>query len=65
MLNYTMSDDRHYATIDPCKGATVRLSIIRFCRKYGWEIPPETLEVVGIVLCYYRVSYSDGGIKGV
>ena len=44
MLTYTLSEDLNRASIGPCIGGRVRLSIIRICKGQGWEIPPETLE---------------------
>jgi hypothetical protein len=44
MLTYTMSDDLNEASIGPCNGGFVRLSIIRICKRQGWEFPPETLD---------------------
>lgn len=44
MLTYTLSEDLNQASIGPCTGGRVRLSIIRICKGQGWEFPPETLE---------------------
>jgi hypothetical protein len=44
MLTFTMSEDGMRASIDPCVGGFVRLSIIRLCRHLSIEIPPETLD---------------------
>ena len=44
MLTYAMSDDGHRASIGPCTGGGVRLSIIRLCRELGRDIPPEALD---------------------
>ena len=44
MLTFTMSEDGLRASIDPCVGGSVRLSIIRLCRHLSIEIPPETLD---------------------
>ena len=43
MLHFTMSEDGLRASIGPCVGGFVRLSIIRLCRHLSIEIPPETL----------------------
>ena len=44
MLHFTMSEDGLRASIGPCAGGFVRLSIIRLCRHLSIEIPPETLD---------------------
>ena len=43
MLHFTMSEDGMRASIGPCAGGFVRLSIIRLCRELAIEIPAETL----------------------
>ena len=43
MLTFTMSEDGLRASIGPCVGGFVRLSIIRLCRELAIEIPAETL----------------------
>jgi hypothetical protein len=44
MLHFTMSEDGLRASIGPCAGGFVRLSIIRLCRELAIEIPAETLD---------------------
>ncbi|NEX19908.1 hypothetical protein G3480_06190 [Thiorhodococcus mannitoliphagus] len=44
MLHFTMSEDGLRASIGPCVGGSVRLSIIRLCRQLAIEIPAETLD---------------------
>jgi Zn-dependent M32 family carboxypeptidase len=44
MLHFTMSEDGLRASIGPCVGGFVRLSIIRLCRELAMEIPAETLD---------------------
>ena len=44
MLHFTMSEDGLRASIGPCVGGFVRLSIIRLSRELAMEIPAETLD---------------------
>jgi Zn-dependent M32 family carboxypeptidase len=44
MLTFTMSEDGLRASIGPCVGGFVRLSILRLCRELAMEIPAETLD---------------------
>ena len=44
MLTFTMSEDGLRASIGPCVGGFVRLSILRLCRELAIEIPAETLD---------------------
>jgi hypothetical protein len=44
MLHFTMSEDGRRASIDLCRGGTVRLAILRLCQELGCAIPAETLD---------------------
>jgi hypothetical protein len=44
MLHFTMSEDGRRASIDLCRGGTVRLAILRLCQELDCPIPPATLD---------------------
>lgn len=44
MLHFSLSEDGRRASIDYCRGASIRLSILRLCRTLDCPIPPETLD---------------------
>lgn len=44
MLHFTLSEDGRRASIELCRGGTVRLAILRLCQELGCAIPPATLD---------------------